>query len=650
MAKVYVDEEGNQVAPPKIRKTGRKVNKTTQAKKDTILNYMRKGISVAEACRDLGITEQAVAYYKQADAQFRQDYERIKLMATSEGASKAREEMPDFPTFCEEYLDTKLFWHQLQWYDILEGREPRDLHPSQIYRKGDPGMIIVNTPPEHSKSTTITQNYVTWRICQDPNIRVIIVSQTQEMAKRFLRAIKDRLAGANQNYKKLQIDFAPEGGFDANSASWTADSIYINAEARDSGEATPTVQALGMNGQIYGNRADLIILDDTVTGKNAHEFEKQIDWIQREVINRLTYPGGVLLLVGTRLAPVELYSEIQKPEWYGQDEESPWTYLTQPAVLEFAENPNDWTVLAPWTNRPPVSLGARKLVEPNADGLYPWHSGVSLARRRATSSPQNWKMVYQQEQVVEDAIFPADKVAASIDGMRAAGLMSSGAPGHRPHGMDGLYVVGGFDPAITGYAAALVLGVDRMSGVRYVLDVWTAGNQKPDDLFDKIKDWTVKYHMNEWVIEKNAMNLMVTQNRELRNYLGSRGTILKEHFTGNNKNDADFGVASMSMLFDGAKEGKGLIRLPSRSQNEGVKHLVEQLTTWFPQTKAKQDTVMALWFAETRARELVNDIESVFHLDNEYQSPRDKERTLTIDLDYLSQSMAADGVLTNWSN
>jgi len=650
LAKVYVDEEGNQVAPPKIRKTGRKVNKTTQAKKDTILNYMRKGISVAEACRDLGITEQAVAYYKQADAQFRQDYERIKLMATSEGASKAREEMPDFPTFCEEYLDTKLFWHQLQWYDILEGREPRDLHPSQIYRKGDPGMIIVNTPPEHSKSTTITQNYVTWRICQDPNIRVIIVSQTQEMAKRFLRAIKDRLAGANQNYKKLQIDFAPEGGFDANSASWTADSIYINAEARDSGEATPTVQALGMNGQIYGNRADLIILDDTVTGKNAHEFEKQIDWIQREVINRLTYPGGVLLLVGTRLAPVELYSEIQKPEWYGQDEESPWTYLTQPAVLEFAENPNDWTVLAPWTNRPPVSLGARKLVEPNADGLYPWHSGVSLARRRATSSPQNWKMVYQQEQVVEDAIFPADKVAASIDGMRAAGLMSSGAPGHRPHGMDGLYVVGGFDPAITGYAAALVLGVDRMSGVRYVLDVWTAGNQKPDDLFDKIKDWTVKYHMNEWVIEKNAMNLMVTQNRELRNYLGSRGTILKEHFTGNNKNDADFGVASMSMLFDGAKEGKGLIRLPSRSQNEGVKHLVEQLTTWFPQTKAKQDTVMALWFAETRARELVNDIESVFHLDNEYQSPRDKERTLTIDLDYLSQSMAADGVLTNWSN
>lgn len=654
MAKIYIDEDGNHYADSPMsrgpqRKRGKKVDPAVAAKKATILNYLKKGLPAAEACRDLNIHPQSVQYYRQSDKDFRDAMDRLKMMKHPETAAKVRQDMPEFPEFCEEYLDTKLFWHQLQWYDILEGRPPRGLHQNQVFKQGDPGMVIVNTPPEHSKSTTITVNYVTYRICQDPNIRIIIVSQTQEMAKRFLRAIKDRLAGANQSYKKLQQAFAPEGGFDANSASWTADSIYINAESRDSGEATPTVQALGMTGQIYGNRADLIILDDTVTGKNAHEFEKQIDWIQREVINRLSYPGGTLLLVGTRLAPVELYSEIQKPEWYGQDEESPWTYLTQPAVLEFADNPDDWHVLAPFTNRPPVSLGARKLVEKNADGLYPWHSGKSLARRRATSSAQNWAMVYQQEQVVEDAIFPADKVAASIDGMRAAGFMQPGAPGHRVHGMDGLYVIGGFDPALTGHSAAIILGVDRVSGVRWVLDVWTKPNCKPDDLFDKIKQWTDKYRVNEWVIEKNAMNLMVTQNRELRNYLGSRGAILREHFTGNNKNDQDFGVASMSMLFDGAKEGRGLIRLPSRSQAEGVKQLVEQLVTWFPQSKAKQDTVMALWFAETKARELVNNVESIFHVKNEYVSERDKTKRITVDLDYMSQ--AASGAASHewWS-
>lgn len=648
MATIYVDEDGkpflSQPKKPPGKKPGRPVNRTMQEKKDSILAYMKQGLSMSQACRDVGITPQTVTYYVKNDPNFKESYERLKLLKTAAGAAEVREGVPDFPEFCMKYLDTQLFWHQLQWFDILEGRPPRDLHTNQVFVQGDPGMVIVNTPPEHSKSTTITVNYTTWKICQDPNIRIIIVSQTQEMAKRFLRAVKDRLSGANPSYRKLQMDFAPEGGFDANSASWTADSIYINAETRDSGEATPTVQALGMTGQIYGNRADLIILDDTVTGKNAHEFAKQIDWIQREVINRLSYPGGTLLLVGTRLAPVELYSEIQKPEWYGQDEVSPWTYLTQPAVLEFADDPDDWHVLAPWTNRPPVSLGARKLVVSNEDGLYPWHSGKSLARRRATSSPQNWAMVYQQEQVVEDAIFPTDKVVASIDGMRAAGFMSPGAPGHRAHGMDGLYIIGGFDPAITGHSAAVIIGVDRMSGVRWVLDVWTRPNCKPDDLFDKIKEWTVKYHVNEWAIEKNAMNLMVTQNRDLRNFLGSRGCLLREHFTGSNKNDVDFGVASMSMLFDGSKEGKGLIRLPSRSQAEGIKSLVEQLCTWFPQSKAKQDCVMALWFAETRAREMVNNIEGLFHVNNEYQSPRDKSKQTTVDLDYLS--MASTGAST----
>lgn len=639
MAKVYVDENGDK--HKSLITVGRPRNERVTANKQTILNFLRKGRTLQSALDEIGITRSAVTNYRQRDSEFRDAMDKARLLSVPNANEENRKNIVDFPTFCEEYLDTRLFWHQLQWYDILEGREPRDLHPAQVYKQGDPGMVIVNTPPEHSKSTTITVNYVTYRVCQDPNIRVIIVSQTQEMAKRFLRAIKDRLAGANQAYKKLQVEFAPEGGFDANSSSWTADSIYVNAEARDSGEATPTVQALGMNGQIYGNRADLIILDDTVTGKNAHEFEKQIDWIQREVINRLSYPGGTLLLVGTRLAPVELYSEIQKPEWYGQDEESPWTYLTQPAVLEFADDPDDWKVLAPWTNRPPVSLGARRLVEANADGLYPWHSGKALARRRATASALNWKMVYQQEQVVQEAIFPADKVMASVDGMRAAGLMQRGAPGHRQHGMDGLYVIGGFDPAITGYAAAVVLAVDRNTGIRWILDVWTAANQKPHGMTEKVKELTLKYHINEWAIEKNMHQLI--HDRDLRNFLGSRGCLLREPYTGNNKNDTDFGVASMSALFDGALEERGLIRIPQRSQNEGVKAFLEQLITWFPGSKARQDTVMALWLAEGRAREMANNMESFFHVENEYQSPRDKQKRITIDLDHMAQAAAMGG-------
>jgi len=651
MARVYKTEDGKtyKTDPSRAKKARSTRAQVTdsQQRKQTFINYVKNGKSIKEACLDMGLTEAQYKYLRQSDATFRAEMDRLRLMKSGDfNSDENRENILPFPQWSEEYLDTKLFNHHLQWIDVLEGREPRNLHENQTYIKGEPEFLLINTPPEHAKSTTITMNYVTYRICQDPNIRIIIVSQTQDMAKRFLRGVKDRLASENKNYQKLQVDFGPEGGFDDGSSAWTATEIYVSSSKRESGEKDPTVQALGIGGQIYGARADLIILDDCVTGKNAHEYEKQMDWLQREVYNRLSYPGGRILLVGTRLAPVDLYGEIIKDDYYG-DEQSPWTYLTQPAVLEFADDPEDWKTLWPRTNRPPVSIAGRNLVKQDEDGLWPMWTGEALRKRRASMSPRNWALVYMQESVIEDAIFPVKAVTGCVDGMRAAGVMQSGAPGHRANGMAGLYVVGGFDPAMTGNSASVVMGVDRMTGERWVLDIWTKGNLKPDDIFDKIKELTVKYGVMEWRIEKNAMNLMVTQNRDIRNFLASRGCILKEHYTGNNKWDADFGVASMSALFDGWESKKALIHLPRRSDNEGVKAMIEQLTTWEPlppgvKTKKKTDCVMALWFAEIRAREIVNEVNNVFHVDNPYQSPRDQNRTVTVDLDLMGVAMQVD--------
>lgn len=625
---------------------------STPEKKRAFLKLTQTGVGRIAAASEVGITIQAVTYWRGQDAEFRLLDDRIKL-TRQEVMPAARDEMPDFEEFCMKYLDTKLFNHHLQWVDLLEGREPRNLHPSQTYTTGsNPDFILINTPPEHAKSTTITMNYVTYRICQDPNIRVIIVSQTQEMAKRFLRGIKDRLASPNPNYRKLQIDFAPDGGFDANSAAWTADSIYVNPELRNSGEASPTVQALGINGHIYGSRCDLMIFDDTVTGKNAHEFIKQMDWMQREVYNRNSQFGAKMLLIGTRLAPTDLYGEIIKQEYYN-DDESPWTYLTQPAVLEYADDPKDWVTLWPRTNRPPVSLSGRNATTKGEDGLYPMWDGPALKKRRGTMSPRNWALVYQQERVVEDAIFPQNAVMGSVDDARSPGPMGGGTVGGRENGIEGCYVVGGFDPAMTGHSAAVVIAMDRRTGVRWVLDIWTRPNCKPDDLFDKIKEWTVKYRMNEWRIEKNAMNLMVTQNREIRSFLATRGCLLREHFTGSNKWDADFGVASMSMLFDGWEQKKQLIRLPKKN-SEGVRALIEQLTTWEPEppgsrSKRKIDCIMALWFAEIRCRELADETSQIeeFHSRNSYLSERDKNKQMIIDLDYMSQA-AMHGETDSW--
>ena len=100
------------------------------------------------------------------------------------------------------------------------------------------------------------------------------------------------------------------------------------------------------------------------------------------------------------------------------------------------------------------------------------------------------------------------------------------------------------------------------------------------------------------------------QDEGIRQFLASKGTILREHHTGNNKWDAGFGVASMSTLFgtkqpDGKHHRDNLIHLPS-DQTENIKSLIEQLITWSAGTKNKQDGPMALWFAETQMRDYIN--------------------------------------------
>ena len=112
------------------------------------------------------------------------------------------------------------------------------------------------------------------------------------------------------------------------------------------------------------------------------------------------------------------------------------------------------------------------------------------------------------------------------------------------------------------------------------------------------------------VVEKNAFQLFLTKDEAIRDFLSSRGIQFREHFTGNNKWDVGFGVASMATLFGIVREGKfekdsNLIHLPSTENSEGMKALVNQLIIWKPDMQKKQpsDMVMALWFTQLVARE-----------------------------------------------
>jgi len=573
----------------------------SDAIKKQIIEFLMEGYSVVKACDAVGRSVKTYEYYRKVDPEFAIQIDKVRSMTARGELQTGAIELPPFPEFSSKYLGVEVFTHQKHWIDLLEGTTPSEVHPSIIYEPGDPDLIIVNTPPEHAKSTTITVNYALYQICRNPNIRILVVSKTQAMAQKFLLSIKNRLT--HPRYQDLHLAFGPPGGFQKNSDSWKQDLIYLSSEARDSGEKDPTVQAIGIRGHIYGARADLIIMDDCVDHTNAHEYEKQIDWIQSEVMSRIDNDGGKLLVVGTRLRPKDLYSELREPMRY-PDEKSPWTYFAQPAVLEFADDYKDWVTLWPKTNMPPVS--GRGV--PDKDGFYIKWDGEALSKKRSRMSPNLWAMVYQQQHVHEDSVFPAEAIKGVINGARNIGIIPKGKAGNREYGMDGLIVVAGLDPAMAGYTAAVCIAVDIATQKRYLLDVSNQPGMKPDAIRELIKDWTDKYQVSEWRVEKNAFQAMLTQDREVREYLSMRGATLKEHHTGNNKWDTDFGVASLTTLFHGYEEGNNLIEFPSTHMSEGLKALIEQLVTWYPDAPKSQktDCVMAFWFTELAIRDRVS--------------------------------------------
>jgi hypothetical protein len=601
--------------------------------KRIILGCVAEGMTIDAACGSAGKSMKTYEYYRRTDKVFADKVDRTRLGLKEKSFASGDVHDIDFVEFRQRFLHSKTFAHQKNLIDVIEGREPSWLHPSMKYEPGlASNRVLINIPPNHAKSITVTVDYVTWKVAQNPNFRVLIVSQTQQLAADFLYAIKQRLT--HPMYADLQSAYAAGVGFNSKTASWQATRVTFGDELRESSEKDPNIEAVGIGGQIYGKRADMIIVDDAVTLKNANEFEKQIRWLTQDVRSRLN-PTGKLIVIGTRVASVDLYRELRSEDRYPGGL-VPWKYLAMPALLEIDEDPDKWVTLWPKSDAP---FDGQEESDKDSDGLYPRWSGRNLYNERQAMDASTWALVYQQQDVSENAAFDPVCVRGSIDGMRKSGRLEPGHPGH-PKDLSGFTIICGMDPAIVGDTAAICYAVDRASNKRYIVDAMKITRPSPQQIRDIILNWTSLYSPSEWIIEKNAFQAFLTQDEGIKQFLASRGVLLKEHHTGSNKWDSGFGVASMATLFgtkqhDGKHHRDNLIHLPS-DQTENVKALIEQLITWTPTTKGKTDMVMALWFCEIRAREMLNYGQyATHHLKNPFLTSAEKRKRVVVNIDEM---------------
>jgi len=601
--------------------------------KRIILSAVAEGMTIEQACISAGKSMKTYEYYRRTDKIFCDKVDRTRLGLKDKSFASGDVHDISFAEFRQRFLHSKTFPHQQNLIDVIEGREPSWLHPSMKYEPGlASNRILINIPPNHAKSMTVTVDYVTWQVARNPNFRVLIVSQTQQLAADFLYAIKNRLT--HPMYQELQQAYAAGVGFNSKSASWQATRVTFGDELRESAEKDPNIEAVGIGGQIYGKRADMIIVDDAVTLKNANEFEKQIRWLTQDVRSRLN-PTGKLIIIGTRVSAVDLYRELRNEDRYPGGQ-VPWKYLAMPALLSTDNDPDKWETLWPASDLP---FDGQTESDLTPEGLYPRWNGRNLYNERQAMDASTWALVYQQQDISDDAIFDPVCVRGSIDGMRKAGRLVPGHPGH-PRDLSGFSIICGLDPAMVGDTAVVCYAIDRTSHKRYIVDAIKITRPTPAAIRQLIFDWTALYQPSEWIVEKNAFQSFLTQDEGIRQNLASRGVLLREHHTGTNKWDSGFGVASMSTLFgtkqfDGKHHRDNLIHLPS-DQTENVKALIEQLITWSPTTKGKTDMVMALWFCEIRAREMLNQgMHKTHHLKNPFLSRYEVGKRTVINIDEL---------------
>lgn len=590
---------------------------TPEAAKRAFLDFVSNGYNIQASCDRVGRSRKTYEYWRKNDAEFRASVDVI--MSTRRVDTNTRDDnrvaarLMGFSAWRLKYLGQHTFPHQQQWIDLLEGKDPSNLHPAQVYEKARPTRLVVNCPPNHGKTTVLTMDYTTYLICCNPGIKIAIISKTADMAEDMVYGVKTRLT--HPDNQDLIRDFAPEGGFLATADEWSVARIRLASSDRDPADKDPTLQGLGLGSQVYGKRLDRVFVDDAIDGGNAQGWQVQMRWLQVEVSSR---PGasGVVCVIGTRISPADLYWQLRNPENF-QSGKSPWTYLSQPAVLEETPDRENWVTLWPrattswysdlddcWCNTDDCRHG-------DNDGLFPRWDGLHIGAVKDDLDANVWLQAYMQKEVGGNAAFPSYGIAAATNKGRRVG---------RDGGMfsvpEGCYIIGSVDPATTGFAGMLIGAIDKVTHKRYLYEAWNIKHPTPEELKNRMKAATIEYGVHEWRVEKTGLLTMFTQDFELNQWMTARGVRLTTHYTGKNKFETGFGVASMSPLFgtwqimeDGDTKciSEPMIDLP-RPDTDGMRALVQQLTIWTPELDPKKtpcDLVMALWFFEIGARDRV---------------------------------------------
>jgi hypothetical protein len=552
---------------------------TTQYKAwamECFLELLRHGYNFSQAAERLGYTFKWWTSLSMEHPDFAEEARAIR------GGTDFTDDAPNmegvsFEDFVRNYFGVELAEHQKEMARTLEDPMAK--------------LVLILGHPESGKSTLVSLWYVVYKLCKNPDIRIALVAKSGPKAQDLLNRIKRYLTEEHlyeNTPRNLIADFhgfkPPHGDME-----WSQDAIFIRQ--RKSGERDPTIQALGLRKQIYGVRLDLLILDDALVLDNqTSELERErIDvWFTNEARSRAHY--GQTVVNGTRLFPPDLYGQWKK-SWRNYHL---FRGVYIPAILDEYTDQERPTWPEYW------SLDGRDEWQTidGEDTIVGYKPGLRDIREEICArDPNRWRLVYQQEDVEQaSATFTQAHVDLALE-------LGAGRPMGRVY--DHEILILGVDPATSGRAAAVLLAFDPSSRIRTVIDIFvgsalgTVGLR--NELFYKFWDKYKTHRVNHTVIETNFTPTLIGDETFVMR-AEAAGTRLVAHQTvgrgskRGSKWDEEYGVGAMASLFSA-----GLVAFANDGLDDEarLRPLIEDLLV-FPWADV-QDTVMALWFANTEA-------------------------------------------------
>lgn len=252
----------------------------------------------------------------------------------------------------------------------------RDLQNFFIdYKKGLRPVLIINTPPQHGKSWTVT-DFISWIIGLDPTLKIIYSSYSDRLGKRTNTTIQRTID--TDKYSKIfpHLNISKQNVVTrANMAKKNSELIeFWDQEGRqfDPGYFRNTT----IGGAITGDTMDIGIIDDPVKGrKEARSMvisESIWEWYEDDFDTRLSENAGIILIM-TRWVTHDLTGRILK--------------TNKRAVVR---------------NYPALAI-TDELNRNEGDPLFPeLKSKEFLEDKKRRSSSQTWGSLYQGDPIDEE--------------------------------------------------------------------------------------------------------------------------------------------------------------------------------------------------------------------------------------------------------